>query len=244
MRENALPAPFSLVAFDRVDSTNDEAKRLAQAGAPPFTVVWAKSQDQGRGRLGRKWDSVPGNLYCSVLVDPGADLALAPQLSFVAAIAVADTLAELVPAAAIAVKWPNDVLADGAKICGMLLEWGGPLIVLGVGINVAAHPVPALYPATSLARLGSGAQPFDVLAAFSDHFGHWVERWKREGFSPIRAAWTARAAGLGQPGHVRLADGTTLDGKLYGLDAEGALLLDTPGGERRRIVAGDVFFAS
>ncbi|MEA4837830.1 MAG: biotin--[acetyl-CoA-carboxylase] ligase [Rhodospirillaceae bacterium] len=225
-------------------STNDEAKRLAGEGAAPYTVICAQEQTGGRGRLDRRWISPPGNLYCSILLDGGPDAARAPQLSFVAALAVAETLTELAPRAHVGLKWPNDILCNGAKICGMLLERAGSLIVLGVGVNIASAPAPALYPAICLSRLGSDAESLDVLAGLCERLEYWVERWRSLGFAPVRDAWVARAIGVGGPIGVRLADGSVMEGIFYGLDEEGGLLLDTRDGFRRRVLAGDVFFTS
>lgn len=238
----ALPDPFQLIALERVDSTNDEAKRAAQQGAAHGTVVWAKVQTAGRGRRGREWISTEGNLHFSVLLDSGENLSRSPQLAFVAAIAVRAALAELVPAAAFQVKWPNDILCQGRKIVGMLLELSPPWIVLGIGVDIAHAPAPSLYPTICLRQLGSGAEPFDVLAGICQHLGTWYARWRRDGFAPIRQAWLTDASGLSEPVTVRLSDGETLEGRFAGLDVEGALLLDKADGEQKKILAGDVFF--
>ncbi len=243
MTSISLPPPFSLIALDRIDSTNDEAKRQAANGAGHGTVVWAGEQTAGRGRRGRLWVSPPGNLHCSFLLHPGNTPATAPQLAFVAAVALCDALLELLPAAPFKVKWPNDLLAGGRKIAGMLLEQGSPWIILGVGVDIAHAPDPALYPTTCLRQLGSGAGPFDVLAGFCGHLAPWYERWRQEGFAPIRQAWLARAAGIGGPVTVRLADDTKFDGRFIGLDEEGALLVETSDKKCKAILAGDVFFS-
>ena len=135
-----LPPPFSLVAVDRIDSTNDEARRLVAQGAGHGTVIWAKEQTAGRGRRGRAWVSPPVNIHCSIVLHPGPSLAHAPQLTFVAAVALRDALAEFLPSAPFQCKWPNDLLVAGRKVAGMLLEVAGPWIILGVGVNVAHTP--------------------------------------------------------------------------------------------------------
>lgn len=119
-----LPANFPLIALGDVGSTNDEARRLAAEGAPDGTVVWARSQNAGRGRYGRSWSSPPGNLYVSLLLRPACPPATALQLGFVAAVALGEALDRRVAAAALTFKWPNDVLLDGRKIAGILLEFG------------------------------------------------------------------------------------------------------------------------
>ena len=241
-----LPPPFSLVAVDRIDSTNDEARRLVAQGAGHGTVIWAKEQTAGRGRRGRAWVSPPGNLHCSIVLHPGPSLAHAPQLTFVAAVALRDALAEFLPSAPFQCKWPNDLLVAGRKVAGMLLEVAGPWIILGVGVNVAHTPDAStqslLYPTASLLHFGSGADPFDVLASFCDSLGRWYDRWNEHGFAAIREAWLANAAGLGEAITVRLADGVTLEGRFGGLDGQGALMLDKSDGSRQAVLAGDVFF--
>jgi BirA family biotin operon repressor/biotin-[acetyl-CoA-carboxylase] ligase len=238
-----LPAPFRLERRGRIDSSNDEARRLALAGAGPFTVVTAVEQTAGRGRRGRAWLSPAGNLHCSLLLDPGEEAAAAPQLAFVAAVALRDALAELAVSGDFKVKWPNDILCQGAKIAGMLLEQAAGLVILGVGVNIVAFPENALYPATSLRRLGSGAEAEDVLCGFCAQLGPRYDQWRREGFAPIREAWLRVAAGLGQEITARLADETVQSGIFAGLDRDGALQLAGGNGVIRRILAGDVFFA-
>ncbi|PKU25830.1 biotin--[acetyl-CoA-carboxylase] ligase [Telmatospirillum siberiense] len=242
MTAYSLAAPFRLIALEKVDSTNDEARRAAQAGSGHGTVVWAREQTAGRGRRGREWVSPAGNLHCSLLLDGGPEPSRTPQLAFVAAVAVRAALADLVPGAVFQVKWPNDVLCHGRKISGMLLEQASSLIVAGIGVDVAFAPEPGLYPTTCLRQLGSGAEPFDVLAGLCEHLGVWYARWRSEGFAPIRQAWLDGAAGLSGPVTVRLSDETVLEGTFAGLDPEGALLLVEAGGGQRKVLAGDVFF--
>jgi BirA family biotin operon repressor/biotin-[acetyl-CoA-carboxylase] ligase len=237
-----LPPPFRLEQRDKIESTNDEARRLAAAGFGHGTVVSAVQQSAGRGRRGRAWMSPPGNLHCSILLDRGPEPAAAPQLTFVAAVALRDALADLALTIDFRVKWPNDVLCAGAKIAGMLLEQVNDLIILGVGVNVVAHPDTALYPATSLAKAGSGADAQDVLTLFCERLGCWYGIWREEGFAPIRRAWLEVAVGIGRSVTARLADGAVFEGRFAGLAPDGALELADENNHIRRILAGDVFF--
>ena len=242
-----LPAGYRLVPLDEVVSTNDVAKRLARGGAAETTVVWALAQTAGRGRRGRAWSSPRGNLYVSLVLRPQTAPDRAAQLGFAAALAVTDAIGELAPELdRLACKWPNDVLARGRKVAGILLEsemgTGHRLafLILGVGINLASAPLETEFPATSIADEGCLAPaPATALAAFLGHFAGWAERWRVEGFAPLREAWRARAAGLGRPIAVRLDRGT-LDGKFIDIDDHGALLLETAGATRS-ISVGDVF---
>jgi BirA family biotin operon repressor/biotin-[acetyl-CoA-carboxylase] ligase len=239
---------YSLVRRERVDSTNEEARRLAAAGAPAGTLVWGGEQLAGRGRRGRGWSSPPGNLYMSLLLRPRCPPAIACQLNFVAAVALAEAVGELLPSAAVALKWPNDVLVDGAKVSGILLEavaapdhaidW----LVIGIGVNIASHPADTPYPATSLHRAGAaGATPAIVLQAFAERFERWHEAWRAAGFAPVRDRWLASARGLGEPIEVRL-ERETLRGLFSDLDESGALMLDMGEGGRRPVTTGDLFF--
>lgn len=238
-----LPPPFRLQQFGRIDSSNDAARRLAQNGASHGLVVTAEEQSAGRGRRGRVWHSPSGNLHASLLLDAGPSAAAAPQLTFVAAVALRDALAELALGADFRVKWPNDILCDGAKIAGMLLEREGPLIILGVGVNIIACPESPLYPATYLRRTGSGADKWDVLSGFCSQLERRYAQWRSGGFAPVRAAWLAGASGQGDRITARLADGSALEGIFAGLAEDGALELTDAAGEAHRILAGDVFFS-
>jgi len=246
MMGETLPPPFRLVAYKTIGSTNDEAKRLARVGEPAGLVICAERQTAGRGRRGRAWFSPLGNLYASMLLRPRCRAAEAAQLGFVAALSVADAIAELAPTIGVRCKWPNDVLANGKKIAGILLETemtSGDMpdfIVLGIGANLVSSPPDTPYPATSLAEEGAaGITPRLMVMALTRRFAEWSSMWREGGFAPIRAAWLSRAAGLGETIQVRL-ERATLDGRFLDLDGDGALLLGTPSGERR-IAAGEVF---
>jgi BirA family biotin operon repressor/biotin-[acetyl-CoA-carboxylase] ligase len=242
-----LPPAYRLVRYDTVGSTNDEAKRLARAGAEEGTVVWALEQTAGRGRRGRVWVSPRDNFYASVIVRPDCSVNRAAQLGFVAALAVGDALGAAVGRlGGLSYKWPNDVLVHGRKIAGILLEselGEGPVpefVVVGVGINLVCSPGNAEFPATSIAEQGLGrVLPADALVGFAHHFQAWVERWRADGFAPVRRAWRARAMSLGEVIRVQLA-AATLHGRFIDIDQEGALLLESAG-ELRHISAAEIF---
>jgi BirA family biotin operon repressor/biotin-[acetyl-CoA-carboxylase] ligase len=247
-----LPPAYRLVALGRVDSSNDEAKRLAEAGAEDGTLVWVQEQLQGRGRRGRAWASPPGNLYLSLVLRPGCAAAEAAQLGFVAALGIGDGVGSVAPPLVeVRYKWPNDVLFNGRKGAGILLEsrmspaGGLEWLVLGLGVNVASFPEDAGLPATSLRF--EGAPPdldeVDLLEGFARHFLTWANRWLEDGFGPIRETWLHHAHGLGEPIEVRLP-GETLSGTFRDLDESGALLLEQADGQVRSIAAGDVHFGA
>jgi BirA family transcriptional regulator, biotin operon repressor / biotin---[acetyl-CoA-carboxylase] ligase len=249
-REPALPPGYRLISHDSIGSTNDEAKRLARAGAAERTVLWALEQTAGRGRRGRAWASPRGNFYASLIMRPDCPAEHAPQLGFVAALAIGGALAELAPTLCTpSYKWPNDVLVNGRKIAGILLESemtaSGKLafLVVGVGVNLAVAPQGTEFPATSAAaeRLGAIA-PAAMLEAFLRNFQYWEHCWRDIGFAPVGAAWRAAAASRGEEIRVRL-ESTTLFGRFVDIDDQGILLLDCAG-ECRRISAGEVFPAN
>jgi BirA family transcriptional regulator, biotin operon repressor / biotin---[acetyl-CoA-carboxylase] ligase len=235
---------MEIVCFDEIDSTNEEVTRRALDGAPDGLWVMAERQTAGRGRRGRAWVSEPGNLYCTGLVRIRAGEPPAQQLSFLAALAARDALEPHVPD--IRLKWPNDLLVDGAKLAGILLEAGGAgsgglWVAVGIGINLAHHPNNAERPATSVkAQTGRAPDPETVLLALVKAFDQLRLLWASQGFAPIRAAWLAQASGLGEPLEARLGQ-ETLRGVFAGLDSDGALLLLLESGETRAIHAGEVF---
>ena len=244
----ALPQGYTLIPLDEVGSTNDEAKARAAAGAAEGTVVWARKQRAGRGRRGRIWESPPGNLYCSVLLRPACEARRVAQLSFVAALAVLDLVDGRLPGRG-RCKWPNDILVDGAKVAGILLEsalksdgrvdW----VVLGIGVNLVGHPgLEGPIPSTSLVDAGAPAvAPEDALPLLLAALTRRRSEWESQGFAAVRRAWLARAHGLGGP--VTVVGGRDkLVGTFEGLDAEGALVLAQAGGAPISIAAGDVHF--
>jgi len=249
-----LAAPFRVLAYEELGSTNDEAKRLAAEGAPHGTLIWARRQNAGRGRLDRRWAGLPGNLFASFVLRPGVKASRAAELGFVASLAVADTVGIFLRSGCrVGLKWPNDVLAEGAKISGILLEAiSGPsasieAVVLGIGINVTAAPLDTPYPATALHTLIPDAPGFwrpDVEAVLERLTGALSERlklWTGQGFPMVRHAWLA--ASIHEIGQTLEVTGPTgpISGRFLDLDSDGALILETGTGAVR-VTAGDVHF--
>ena len=237
-----------MIALEEAGSTNDEARARAAAGAADGTLVWARRQSAGRGRRGRTWVSPAGNLYLSLVLRPSCEARRVAQLSFVAALGVADLVDARLPGHA-RCKWPNDVLVDGAKVAGLLLESslapGGQVdwVVLGIGVNLASHPgIEEPVPSTSLAAAGAAPlAPEGALPVLLAALARRRQAWEEEGFAAVREAWLARAHGLGGP--VTVANGDKrLAGTFAGLDEDGALVLAQDGGTALTIPAGDVFF--
>jgi BirA family biotin operon repressor/biotin-[acetyl-CoA-carboxylase] ligase len=239
------PQGYGLRRYEEIDSTNEEARRLIAAGETGPIWLTARRQTAGRGRRGRTWESAGGNLAATLMLRPDRPQAEWAELSFAAAIATADMTAALAPGARIALKWPNDVLADGRKLAGILLETGNgpkPALAIGIGVNLAHHPEGTEFPATSLAALGARAPSADdALGLLATGFARWYEVWRSEGFAPVRDAWLARAAGLGTRIRARLAT-EERSGMFEGIDDRGALLLNEGLGRTSVLPAADIFF--
>jgi BirA family biotin operon repressor/biotin-[acetyl-CoA-carboxylase] ligase len=250
MGEFELAPRFRLIRHARLDSTNEEAKRLAQADAPGGSLVWAVEQTSGRGRHGRTWASPPGNLYASLLLRPACPVAEAPQLGFVAAVAAAESTRAVLPGrdGSVRCKWPNDVLVDGRKVAGILIEsatganGGLAWVVLGFGVNLRSHPVgPDMnFPASSLVAEGAdGVEAATFLEDLGGRLDRWLDTWSRQGFAPVRDAWLRLAYRLHGPIRVRLGQEVVM-GTFSGIDPGGALIVEGEG-TRRVISAGEVF---
>jgi BirA family biotin operon repressor/biotin-[acetyl-CoA-carboxylase] ligase len=234
-------------ALEEIDSTNAEARRRAEAGARGPLWITAKRQTAGRGRRGRSWETGAGNLAATYLAHTVKPAAEAAQISFVAALAVADLAVACVPPSLVTLKWPNDPLIAGRKAAGILVESGphpdgGLWFAVGCGVNLAMPPNSPERPATAFAEhmQRPPPAPIEALEILAEAFERWRTLWERLGFAPIAEAWTARAHGLGQSCTARLP-AETIEGVAEGLDADGALRLRTRSG-MRRITAGDVFF--
>lgn len=244
-----LPTGWRLATFHELDSTNAELKRILAAGGDNTEgiIVRADKQTAGRGRHGRAWLGPAGNLYVSFLFAAPKKI-VAPQIGFVATVAVIDALSQLgeLP---LRCKWPNDVLLGGKKVCGILPELvtdpsGAEWIVLGIGINLQPVTVPdAAYPVTSLAAYGIAASADTVVRILAQDLAHRVTQWRVGGFGPIQTAWRAAGPNEGDEISVRLADerAGTVKGLFRGLDQDGSLLLDVDG-EIQRFTAGEVLF--
>jgi BirA family biotin operon repressor/biotin-[acetyl-CoA-carboxylase] ligase len=249
-----MPAGWKALAYAELDSTNSALKRLVEQGAEVAEglLVWAHQQTAGRGRSGRSWVSPPGNVYASYLVEAPIDQAAAPEAGFVAARAVVDAILELprhnTAPPQVSCKWPNDVLIEGQKVCGILPEIAtGPdgrrWIVLGIGIDIEPVAVDnPTYPVTALKLHHIDSTPAHALTVLSRSLERWLGLWRTQGFTAIRSAWLACGPVFGAPISVDPGRGR-MSGTFAGLDEDGALLLDTAGG-RQRIVAGDVLMGT
>jgi len=245
---------YRVIALDSTGSTNDEAAAAARQGDPGRLWIVAGEQRAGRGRHGRYWTSPRGNLYASLLLVEPCEPAAAPQLGFIAGLALHEAVAVetgLGPSR-LALKWPNDLLLDGAKVAGLLLEGhqgrdGAFAVVIGFGVNVAAAPDNAAYPANALRSVRNDLSAESLFSALSHGFAQHFEAWSRgrrsgvdDPFRTVRREWLARAAGVGCTVSVRLPSGER-SGSFLGLDPAGRLQLRTSAGTEL-IDAGDLYF--
>lgn len=238
-----------MVRYDQVASTNYEGLTRGQKGDPGRLWVVADTQTEGRGRNGRVWASPRGNLHASLLLIDPAPPHRAAELGFVAGVAAAHALREILGGdRRVTIKWPNDVLHDGAKLCGILLESanlpdGRLACVAGVGVNCRVHPANTPYEATNLSAIaGQPVAPARVFARLSATMTHWLDVWAAgAGFAAVRAEWLSLATGLGAwIGVARCSQ--TIEGTFQTIDATGRLILEHASGQVA-IEAGDIFFS-
>lgn len=249
-------AGYRLQAFDQIGSTNVEAMARARDGERGSVWFVTTEQTAGRGRRHRPWIAPRGNLASSVLEVIDLTPTVAATLGFAAGLALEAALRQVSVEAALrsgaavnfSLKWPNDALADGRKISGILLEAesvpDGLAVVVGIGTNVVAAPEGTPTPATSLATLGVQVSAEELFSALSDAWVEYFGIWdKGRGFDQIRTLWLDRAAGLGQT--VAVTSGaTTIEGIFDTIDEQGCMIVRTTAGKRMPISAGDVYFGT
>jgi BirA family transcriptional regulator, biotin operon repressor / biotin---[acetyl-CoA-carboxylase] ligase len=249
VRPHALWRAVEVVG--RTGSTNADLLARALAGEPQGVVLAAEEQVSGRGRMGRTWVAPPGAaLTFSVLLRPAVPPARRGWLPLLAGLAVAEAVTAVtgVPAS---LKWPNDVLAGDAKLCGILAESAGDAVVVGVGLNVSTGPAelpgpgPGALAATSLRAAGAtalGREP--LLLAILASFERWYLVWQGHHGDPdrsgLRAAYTGRSATIGRDVRAELPGGKVLSGRTAGVDPDGRLLVRVASGAELAVAAGDV----
>jgi BirA family biotin operon repressor/biotin-[acetyl-CoA-carboxylase] ligase len=251
---SAVDAGVRLVALGTVESTNKEAMLRGRRGERPPLWITAAAQTGGRGRNGRLWFSPPGNLYASLLLSNPSTFDRAPELAFVAALALRDAIVATAPALApqLTFKWPNDLLLAGKKCAGILIEGEvgqpmGTIVVIGIGVNCAHHPQaaigkePVLFPATDLRAHGVEVASQTLFGSLSATMCRRIAAWDRGcGFPIILHDWLSAASGVGEKISVRHGS-SDKTGRFIGLDQNGRLVLEQANGHIERIAAGDVF---
>ena len=255
----AISAGYRLFAFDKAGSTNAEAMSRARDGERGPAWFVTTEQTAGRGRRQRAWIAPRGNLASSVLEVMDVSPAVAATLGFAFGLAHETALRRVSIEANLRLagsdqlkyllKWPNDILVRGQKLCGLLLEaeampGGGLAVVAGIGTNVIAAPEGTPTPATSLATLGVHIGAEELFGALSDAWVEFRGIWDNgRGFAEIRKLWLERAAGLGE--RVAINTGTvTVEGTFDTIDESGCLIVRTAEGRRMPISAGEVYFGA
>jgi len=238
-----------LQVLDAVPSTQDVVRELAEAGAPEGTLVLAEQQTRGRGRMGRAWVSPPGKgVWMSLLLRPRVPLPLAPQLTMLAAVALCRGLGRIAPLP-IGIKWPNDLLVEGRKISGILLESAAEderlkhvVVGIGISVNLEAEDFPPEVRAKAVSlrmALGRPLDRTDVVAAVMEEFETLYELYDGQGFGPIRSLWEARSATLHRRVRLETPQGT-VEGTAEALDELGGLRIRRDDGTLHTVYTGEL----
>jgi BirA family transcriptional regulator, biotin operon repressor / biotin---[acetyl-CoA-carboxylase] ligase len=232
-----------LLHVPETGSTNADLRQLAEAGGEDGLWLRADRQTAGRGRQGREWSSPSGNFYGSTLVRLRPNDPMAATLALAAAVAIEEAVSICLSTSAIRpmLKWPNDLLIDGAKLSGILMERTGDAVIIGMGINLASAPQLSDRATTSLCDHGIDLTPATMQGLLADAMTRWVAVWREQGLGTIVDRWEARAHPRGAPLTARLPDGQVLNGTFEGLASDGALRLGLADGATHVIHAGDIF---
>lgn len=231
---------------DQVTSTSDLARQAVKEGSLAGTAFRAGLQTKGRGRHGRHWESPEGNLYVSIILYPAVPEVRWPEISLVTGLALLDAIRSLKKDAGITLKWPNDVLVDGLKCAGILLEREGDAIIVGCGVNLDAEPIETSGWAPGSLNRNSTTEPITpeiLMKTFEQTLIRRYNTWEGEGFEQHRRDWTRAAAHIGAMLAVDLGQGKVLHGIFESLGEDGALMLCSGDGTTHRIQAGDVISA-
>jgi BirA family biotin operon repressor/biotin-[acetyl-CoA-carboxylase] ligase len=244
LSERARAAGYRLQSFEEVGSTNAEALAFARSGEVGPVWITARRQTAGRGRRGRGWQTLQGNLATSLLLTVAASPATAATLSLVAGLAAVEALRACAPGLEAGLKWPNDIVADEAKLAGILLESepaaGRVAVAIGIGINLATAPSGLAYEAVSLAGLGRHVRPEPLFTALADAWLDYAHVWDDgRGMPRIRNLWLAYATGIGREITVQLGE-RLVHGTFETIDDEGRLILIAADGQRTIVSAGEV----
>lgn len=232
---------WKIVCFEEVTSTNDKAAEYAQTMCDEKLVIKAKKQTAGRGRRGRSWLSLEGNLFFSILLEyneqnPG-------MLVIISALSLWQSIKFITPSADVWLKWPNDVLLNGKKVSGILLEKAGEKhMIIGIGVNIVQSPQneEMLYPTVSLKESGIDVSADDFLQIYLKQFDGNMNSLQKNGFEPLRQQWIANAKGIGAEITVQQHN-KQICGIFRGIDENANLLLQE-NTKLHKILAGDVFY--
>ncbi len=236
-----IPEGWTLRSYKTVTSTMEEACSHLQ----DKTIIWAQAQTKGRGRHQRFWVSEIGNFFCSLIIRPSKPQHQWPELAFVSALAVGETIALfLANPSILSYKWPNDILLNRKKVSGILLETQGEFMVIGIGMNLVSYPQDVSYPATALKDIcGLTLAPQDILRTLTVCFDEKLALWREKDFRTLREKWRERAYGLGQEIVFKPSFDQEVRGTFQDIDEYGNIKIQLPKGESRIYTAGEIFFA-
>ena len=230
---------FSIYHYGEITSTADAVKDEFFNNIKDKFVVVADNQSVGRGRGAKSWSSLGGNLFANIVIPISGDISKYSQMSFVMGLVISDIVSNITPDnTKVEVKWPNDVLVNGAKICGVLLEIVNNKLSIGVGFNVKSAPVIPDYETCCLSDLGVNVDKLEILNQLIERFNQWFDAWEKQGFDVILSMWKSRAKGIGSPIKVNLAT-ETITGTFVDVNGDGAIVLETDAG-RKLINSGEV----
>lgn len=237
---------YHLLTYDAIDSTNEEAKRLALSGGQHGAVCWAKKQTNGKGRLNRKWVSEEGNLYCSFLLKPQHLVKDFTQIPFVAALAVARAINPVFEEKnAISLKWPNDILLNDKKLGGILVETVNaqskfPWVVVGIGLNIEHFPKDTSLAATSLKDAGVEIISAKIiLSRIMNCFFPLMDEWEDKGFDDIKNEWEKHAAYKQEKVSFKQND-MSAQGTFIGINYDGECIIKAEDDTLHSFQAGDL----
>lgn len=231
---------FHIYHYKEVSSTNKEALDLIDnKGISNETIIIADKQAEGRGRTGKSWISPEGNLYASLIINQEKDVSKLTELTFVTALAVGNTILSFINGLNLQYKWPNDVLIDGKKISGILLEKksNSNWLIIGIGINVNHAPLPGT---TCISNYGDSVSNIDLLKKLIINFNKLRKQWLFDGFYAVRKMWLARAFKMNEQISVKLAD-KLYEGIFSDIDKSGKLVLQQKDGSLIYFDAGELF---
>lgn len=237
---------FTIHQFESLESTNKTAFAMAEAREIfDREIILAEMQTGGKGRESRIWSSPQGNLYFSLVLQPKISVAKIPQISFVAIVALRQMVEELLPHHKIENKWPNDLLIEQKKVAGILLESkisqnNCEFVIVGIGLNLVSNPDQTIFPASNLKIFGAEVSPKIALKKFLDAFENLYENYLNFGFISVRRAWISKAFRLNEK--ISVKNGAEeISGIFSDLDEEGNLILLEENGDKKTILAADIF---
>ena len=244
-----IPSAYTSVTVESAASALAEARRRAGAGTGEGTLIRVRIETDGRGRLGKPWQSGPGNLHCAVVLRPELDAMASAQLGLVALVSLGSALSSLLsPMVSLRYRWPNDLLLNTDKAAGVWLhgdfdaagqaEW----LAIGVSVNVASYPDDPNPGAVSIHEVEGNSEitAERVLEVYSRELLRWLDRWSDEGLPPVLKKWKQRADGIGQRVSIDLAQGS-VHGELTEVDATGAAVVTLADGSRRSLGLSEFF---